>query len=428
MVYVISHCCFSSEILLAILARLKDEFSFIKGNILINTVSLTLILMAAAIPYTYYPKYIEGLGGDAYILGIISLVSNIALALVQFPGGYIADRHGRRTLIYTMTFAFSVTYFLFAIAPNWQFFMIVSVIQSTFLIYRPALQALVSDSSPPEKRGLSFSIINLLHYVSFPSPLIAGILLVNFGLVPAMRIAYMALTGAFFVAAILRMRFKETVEKTKEGISVTETFKNFPTSIMESMRTLKNSSRATLSLVTTFAIYNFAWFTCSVYMILYATDPDILNIGDFNWALLMTWYSIVNMISALPCGKIIDKFGRKKPLIVAWLLFIPAMIGFVYGTLLILAACYLLLGVALILTNTAYPALLADLVARDKRGKIIGSTNFFFIILNGLGGFAGGYMYTYVSPTLPFFLAAVLFVPCIVITIFKVHEPTNREV
>ncbi len=413
---------------MAILARLKNEFSFIKGNILINTVSLALILVAAAIPYTYYSIYIEALGGDPFIVGLIVSVSNVALALVQFPGGYLADRYGRRVLIVTMTFAFSVTYFLFAIAPNWQFFMLVSVIQSVFLIYRPALQALVSDSTPPEKRGMVFSIINLLHYISFPSPLIAGILLVEFGLVPAMRIAYMILTGAFFVAAILRMRFKETLEKTKEGMSVTNAFKNFPKSVMESIRTLKSAGSPTLFLFGTFAIYNFVWSTVSLYMIFYATDPDILNIGEFSWAILMTWYSIVNIISALPCGKIIDRFGRKKPLIVAWLLFIPGMIGFVYGNLIILAICYLLLGVALILTNTAYPALLADLVPRDNRGKMIGSTNFFCIILSALGVFSGGYMYTYVSPELPFILSAVLFVPCLILTLFKVHEPTKREV
>ena len=410
---------------MAILAKLKNEFDFIKGNILINTVSLSIILVTAAIPYTYYSLYIEGLGGDPFIVGLIGFVSNIALALVQFPGGYLADRHGRRVLIFTMTFAFSVTYFLFAIAPNWQFFMLVSVIQSAFLVYRPALQALVSDSMPPEKRGLGFSLINMLHYISFPSPLIAGILLVEFGLVPAMRIAYMVLTGAFFVAAILRMRFKETLENTKEGMSVTNAFRNFPTSIMESVRTLKKASRPTLFLFVTFAIYNFAWFTCSLNLIFYARD--ILNIGEFSWAALMTLYSIVNLVSALPCGKIIDRFGRKKPLIVGWILFIPAMIGFVYGNLIIIAICFLLLGVALILTNTAYPALLADLVPRDNRGKMIGSTNFFFIILNALGVFFGGYMYQYMSPALPFLISAVLYVPCLILTLFKVQEPTNRE-
>jgi len=70
---------------------------------------------------------------------------------------------------------------------------------------------------------------------------------------------------------------------------------------------------------------------------------------------------------------------------------------------------------------------MADFVARNKRGKIIGSTNFFFNILSGLGQLSGGFMYEYLSPALPFLISAVLFVPCLILTIFKVQEPTSRE-
>jgi DHA1 family multidrug resistance protein-like MFS transporter len=411
---------------LAILAKLKNEFSFIRGNILINAVTLAIVLVTASIPYTYYPKYIEGLGGTPFIVGVIGSASYATLALVQIPGGYLADKHGRRQLTVVMTFSVSITYFLFAVAPNWQFFMIASILQNIFLVYQPALQALVADSTPPEKRGLGFSIINFLHYISVPSPIIAGVLAVQFGLIPGMRIAYLIVTAAFLVVAILRIRFKETLKKTAEGNLLTGAIKNFPKSITESVKALKTESHPMLFLFASFAIYHFAWFMCSIYLISYAWD--ILNIKEFEWAALMAWFSVVNILSALPCGKIIDRFGRKKPLTVAWLLFIPALIGFVYGNIIIASISFLLLGVALIVANTAYPALMADFVARDKRGKIIGSTNFFFNILSSLGTLAGGFMYEYLSPALPFLLSATLFIPCLILTLFKVHEPTSREV
>jgi len=363
---------------LAILAKLKNEFSFIRGNILINAVTLVIVLVTASIPYTYYPKYIEGLGGNPFIVGVIGSASYATLALVQIPGGYLADKHGRRQLTVIMTFAISITYFLFAVAPNWQVFMIASILQNIFLVYQPALQALVADSTPPEKRGLGFSIINFLHYISVPSPIIAGVLAVRFGLIPGMRIAYLIVTVAFLVVAILRTRFKETLEKTAEGNPLTGAIKNFPKSITESVKALKTESRPMLFLFASFAIYHFAWFMCSIYLISYALD--ILHIEEFEWAALMAWFSVVNILSALPCGKIIDRFGRKKPLAAAWLLFTPALIGFVYGNIVIASISFLLLGVALIVANTAYPALMADFVAREKRGKIIGSTNFFFIV------------------------------------------------
>ena len=415
-----------SEILLAILAKLKNEFSFIRGNILINTVTLAIVLVTATIPYTYYPKYIEGLGGTPFIVGLIGSASYATLALVQIPGGYLADKHGRRQLTVIMTFSISITYFLFAVAPNWQFFMIASILQNLFLVYQPALQALVADSTPPEKRGLGFSIINFLHYISVPSPIIAGVLAVHFGLIPGMRIAYLIVTAAFLVAAILRMRFKETLKRTVEGNPLTGAIRNFPKSITESVRALKTESHSMLFLFASFAIYHFAWFMCSIYLISYALD--ILYIEEFEWAALMAWFSVVNILSALPCGKIIDRFGRKKPLTVAWFLFIPALIGFVYGNIVTASISFLFLGVALIVANTAYPALMTDFVARDKRGKIIGSTNFFFNILSSLGLLAGGFMYEYLSPALPFLLSATLFIPCLILTVFKVHEPSSREV
>ena len=83
---------------MSVLAKLKNEFSFIRGNILINTVTIAIILVTAAIPYTYYPKYIEGLGGSPSIVGIIGFAAYTTLALVQIPGGYLADKHGRRKL------------------------------------------------------------------------------------------------------------------------------------------------------------------------------------------------------------------------------------------------------------------------------------------------------------------------------------------
>ncbi|WNZ29625.1 MAG: MFS transporter [Candidatus Bathyarchaeota archaeon] len=410
---------------MTIRCRIKDEFSFIKGNIFVNTVTIAVILVTAAIPYTFYPKYIEGLGGNAFIVGIIGFAAYVTLALVQIPGGYLADKYGRRKLIVTMTFATSITYFLFAIAPNWQFFLLATILQNTFMIYQPALQALVADSTPPEKRGMGFSIINLLHHISIPSPIIAGILVVQFGIISGMQIGYLIVSIAFIVTAIIRTKFKETLKTTFEGNPIKDAIKNIPNSIIESTKALKTESNPMLFLFGSFAIYHFAWYMCSIYLVVYATE--ILNIPELNWAILMSWFSIVNVVTALPCGKIVDKIGRKKPLIVAWVLFIPGLVGFVYGNAIIIAISLLCFGVALILANSAYPALIADFVIREKRGKIIGSTNFFFNILSGLGQLSGGVMYEYVSPELPFLTSAILFIPCLILTLFKVKEPTKRE-
>jgi len=393
---------------------------------LVLTITLVIMIFAGAIPSTYYPKYVEGLGGTPFIVGVIGFASYATLALVQFPGGYLADKYGRRWLIVTMTFGTAVAYVLYAAAPTWHFILVAAVLQSLCLIYQPALLALIADSMPPEKRGMGFSIFNLVHSVSVLSPIIAGFLSIRYGLIFGMRIAYLIVAVSFLIGAVLRMRLRETLGNRTERMPLGESFRAFPDSVNKSLRALKTASRSMLFLFASFAIYNFAWFACSLNLIFYATE--VLHITDFEWAVLMMWFSAVGILSALPCGKIVDKFGRKKPLLMGWLLFIPAMIGFVYGNLITLLICFLLLGMASILANTAYPALQADMVAREKRGKIAGSTYFFFYIMNSLGQLSGGFMYQYLSPALPFLLSSTLYVPCLLLTLFFVHEPTKREI
>jgi MFS family permease len=65
---------------------------------------------ANEIPGTYYSDYVIQLGGSATILGVIMLGSLLALASVQFLGGYLADEYGRRWLVSSLTFGVAVSF------------------------------------------------------------------------------------------------------------------------------------------------------------------------------------------------------------------------------------------------------------------------------------------------------------------------------
>jgi len=75
---------------------------------LVLATSWLLMNFSAAVPATYYSLYVLGLGGTPFIIGIIEFASFLALAFVQFPGGYVADKHGRRWLIVTFTFGLAL--------------------------------------------------------------------------------------------------------------------------------------------------------------------------------------------------------------------------------------------------------------------------------------------------------------------------------
>ena len=415
------------EKLLTFIDRLKTEFSFIKGNYAILVASWILIDFAMELPATYYSLYVLKLGATETILGMIGLFSFLALASMQFPGGYLADKFGRKWLISSMTFGVALCYIFYAIAPSWHLILIGAVLMSLFnSTYQPALMAMIADSLSPERRGMGFSIIMLITSASTtPAPIFAGILYNQFGLVQGMRIGYGIVVAFFLIAAFLRLlRLKETVVNTQKP-SLNELLRSYPVAMKESFGVWKKlpSSMFYLFLSTTIIIFGIA--AVNLYFVVYAVK--ILFIDEAIWPYILTALPITMIILSIPIGKAVDKINRKLPILAAYIIFGASMWLFVYGDLPRLFVSLILLGVGQVMMNSAFSALQADLTPKEQRGKVNGFTNFANYILMALGSITGGILYEHVSPQLPFLLAIVLIIPSFVLTLIMVHEPEKRE-
>ncbi len=427
---------------LGILNRMRKDFSFIHGNYLVLLLSWVL-MDTAEIPSTYYSDYIFLLGGSATILGVIMLISQLTLALVQFPGGYLADKYGRRWLVSTLTFGVASSYIFYAIAPSWHFILIGAVLANLSLLYQPALMAMMADSLPPEKRGIGFSIWNLVGTVATtPAPAIALFLVTNYGPIGGMRIAYTIVTVFFFGAAILRSRLKESMKNT-EKLRLGEIVRSYPKAFREGINVWKVVPRSTLYLFFASVIARFGFAMTGLYFLVYAfrvlqigggplplnppPDNPILAMAYANWGLVMIVLFITMIISALPSGRLLDKVGRKIPLLLSGLLIIPAVLIFLYGNFLTLFVAMPLMSFAQLLAFSAFQTLFADLVSQENRGKVMGSMNFFSYIFMAIGAITGGILYDFVSPQLPFLLMIAFVVPELLIILRFVHEPKKRE-
>ena len=416
--------------------KLKQEFSFFKGNYLILIISWILMDFAGELPGTYYSDYVIELGGSATILGLITLVSMLALASVQFPGGYLADRYGRRWLVSTLTFGVAISYIFYAVAPSWHLILIGATLQSLCLLYQPALMAMMADSLPPKKRGMGFSILNLITSVATtPAPVLALLLVTIYGSIMGMRIAYTIVTILFLVAAIVRLRLKESMKNT-EKLNLKEALHSYPKALKEGINVWKVVPRSTLSLFFSTLITRFLFSMTGALFLVYAfytlqigggTDYLALQLARERWGYVMIALFICMIILSFPTGKLIDKVGRKIPLIVSGLLMIPAVLLFVYGSYLTLFIVLPLIGFTQLLGFSAYQTLFADLVPQAQRGKVTGSMNFFAYIFMAIGGIIGGLLYDRVSPQLPFLLMPVLIVPSVLLIAFYVREPKPEE-
>jgi MFS family permease len=405
--------------------RLKGEFSFIRGNVLVLVASQVLMQFSMPIPETYYSLFVMELGATPFTVGLIGFASFVALALVQFPGGYLADKYGRRELVVAMTFGAGLANILFALAPSWHFALIGAVIFNLCLIYQPALLAIMADSLPPEKRGIGFSIMQITGVVSIVSPLVASLLSSNFGLVTGTRVAYLLAFTAFFLAGVVRVRLRETINIDARRVGLIDVVRSYPAAFKESIAVWGLIPRTMLYLFLIFLATGFFAQMCYPYYIVYATK--VLSIGELRWATLLALQSAIAFGSLLPIGKIVDVFGRKKPLVMIHLLSMLAMPFFIYGDFAKLIVFFLLSGIGNSMF-VAYQSLEADLVPREYRGKVIGFTQFFTYISASIGQLLGGFLYEKVSPQMPFLLLLASTVPGAILTILLVHEPKKKEV
>ena len=409
--------------------KLRDEFSFVRGNYLILIISWVLMDFAGEMPSLYYgPWVMYDLGATASILGFIGFAAILVLAAVQFPGGYLADRYGRKWLISTLTFGVALSFIFHVIAPSWHWILVGAMIGSLCLIYQPALMAMVADSTSPEKRGMAFSITTLIANVATtPAPIVAGIIVSLYTRAIGMRISYAIVVLLYFAAALLRSRLKETI-KTEERIKPRDLIASYPQAIRESVAVWKTIPRSMFFLFIANLIITFALSLGQLFFAVYAVEGEksVLNLTQIEWALVQTALFIVMIISAIPIGKAIDKINRKAPLLLAHLTIIPGVLFFVYGNFALLFVAVTLIGITQLLFFSSFASLQADLVPREKRAKVIGFSQFVSYILMAFGMLAGGIIYSF-NPQLPFLLMIALVIPSALVIALLVHEPAKRE-
>ena len=404
---------------------LRREFSFITGNYRILVVSWMIMDLAMEMPSPNFQYFVQALPGTPSVaLGIIGLANFLAMAAVAFPGGYLADKYGRRWLITTMTFGMALSFLFFALAPTWHFILLGSIVSSLCLIYQPALFAMFQDSLPPERRGMGSSIIMLIQGTfNTPGPIIAGFLLLQFGLVTSMRIIYLIMTALFLTAAAWRLRLKETVTNG-EQIRFSYFISSYPKAVKESFSVWKAVPRSTFWLFVVQTLVMFGMSLTGVINALYARD--VLLIPEEQWWIVFIPLLLTMVVASIPIGMMVDKIGRKIPLVLGLFVFGLATLVFVTGNILNVIISMILFGIAQLLAMSAMVALITDFVHPKNRGKINGFINFVGYIMMGFGMLLGNYLYVTFIPQLPFYLTLVLIVPELLIILFLVHEPKKR--
>jgi len=410
-----------------LLSRMRKELSSICENFLVLIISYSLFNLGYALTWPFESPFVQSLGASPFMIGLIGSIGSLVLFLARIPGSYIADKHGRRQIIVTMTYGVALSNIFFILAPNWVFYLIGVIVTNLCLIYQSALEAIEADSLAPEVRGLGYAAFRVLPQLpSIFSPLIAGALVSMYSIDLGMRLIYSAVLVISLIAAVLRHAFlKETLTSAKP-INFKElklVFKDSLHEIFDSWKLMPKSLAFLLAstLIIAFTDPFFHRFG-SLYIL------EVVGLSEVEWGVVNTINLATMLTLGLFLGKAVDIFGRKKALILAHLIFTPTTAIFILSkSFTAFAVVYAFFAIASILFGSATAALQADMVPRERRGRILGSAGALYILMGALGSMVGGTLYENVGPKAPFMLCIPLDIIALLIVLFKVKEAEKRE-
>ncbi len=415
--------------------QLWGKNAVLSGNFLVLIITWVLMYSTQPIPDTYASLYYVSLGATPFLMSLMFFIGALATAFVQFPGGYLADKHGRRWLVATMSFGLAIGYVFYVFAPSWHFIVIGMVIQNLCLIYTPALMSMMLDSLEPSKRGTGFNFQSvLMNLIMIPAPLIAAALVLVGGEYVSpqsdlgMRIAFSIVLVAYTIAAFLRLKLKETLPFNGENDrpNILQAFREYPKIVRESWQVWSKVPRSAYYLFLTTIVINSLVSVCHIFFVLYATTA--VNITKTQYAVAMAFSFIAIAVPALLAGFRMDVTGRKRFLVLGYLLYIPAMLLFIVGDFYMLMIALFLYLLGNLLRVNSSQVLLGDLVPRALRGKAVGFLQFFLYLAQAFVFLLGGFLYEFVNPQLPFLLLATAAAPLALLVMLKVSEPKIKEV
>lgn len=147
------------------------------------------------------------------------------------------------------------------------------------------------------------------------------------------------------------------------------------------------------------------------------------------WQIATYWsiYYFLKIFMALPAAKYAARFGPKHGILLANLLYIPAMLFFAvvptWG-LAALAATSVLQGASATLYNICYLIDFSKVKSGEHAGKEIAYMNIFEKIATGLSPLVGGILAFLAGPQATMWAAAILFA-CASVPLFRSGEPTH---
>src|SRR5262245_41762148 len=125
------------------------DFLGLERNVVAASAAVFLLGLGEELWKRFLPKYLEALGAGTLAIGLFGTAKDFFDAIYQYPGGWLADRFGRRTAFLLFIGLASLGYLIYAVSPSWPFLFIgLAFAMAWSSMASPAIFAVIGDVLP----------------------------------------------------------------------------------------------------------------------------------------------------------------------------------------------------------------------------------------------------------------------------------------
>jgi len=371
--------------------RLTDFLS-LERNVSIASAAVFLLGLGEELWKKFLPKYLESLGATTFIIGLFGTAEDFFDAIYQYPGGWLADRLGRRHAFLIFVAIASAGYLVYLFSPSWPFlFLGLALVMAWQSMASPAIFAVIGDALPPERRAMGFTMQSILKRVPIViAPLAGGALIASLGVIKGIHTGLIITLVLAALTLLLLLRVNITIQ-TSRTTGIVGVWRSFHSALKR--------------LLVSDVIIRICEGMTGVITILYVTNVQHFSVARYGT--LVAIQMITSIIVYIPAGKIADRVGRKPFVIATFLsfaLFPLAVIAASSFTVLVLA---FIIGGLREIGEPSRKAMIVDFAQANVRARSVG----LYYLVRSLSitpaAAIGGLLWR-VAPEVPFVVAGII--------------------
>jgi len=363
-------------------------------NVIILGIASLLTDISTEMVYPLIPFFLTvKLGVGPAILGLIEGIAESLASFLKVFSGFFSDKLQKRKPLAilgysTSTFGKLILY----LSTSWVGILIARMIDRFGKGIRTAPRdALIADSTPKEKRGRAYGLHRAMDTLGAATGVLLAYFFLKANATNYSRIFLVSLVPALLGVAVLFLAREKIITIWQQREKIKLQWKQLPMRL-----------RLFLSVVFIFALGN----SSNQFLMLRAKS---LGYTVTTILLLYLFYNLTYGVLSFPIGRLSDKIGRKKILVIGYLIYGLVYLGFaVIGKPSCLWLLFGIYGFYSAFTEGIEKAYVSDIAPAELRGTLIG----LHATLVGVGLLpasliAGGLWQAFGAPV-PFYFGGVL--------------------